>query len=166
MYVCISQIYIYIYISMSSYLYLQVAEYDTPEKLLLREEGAFSRMVQSTGGANAEYLRSLVLRIKEDSMQQIQISSRWSAAAQFAISLNLASALNDLRLEEEEDESCCSSVLKETRTAVITLQQVLEGKHDEVIEDTLNECMVPRDKWWSNLYTVIEGMKNNYNVNS
>lgn len=120
-------------------------------------------MVQSTGGANAEYLRSLVFRVKGDSMQQQQqqihgdrIFSRWSAAAQFAISLNLASALNDLRLVEVES---CSSVLKETRGAVITLQQVLEGKHDEVIEDTLNECMVPRDKWWSNLYTVIEGMK-------
>ncbi|KAJ4703014.1 ABC transporter C family member 2-like [Melia azedarach] len=39
----------------------QVLEYDTPEELLSNEESAFSKMVQSTGAANAQYLRSLVL---------------------------------------------------------------------------------------------------------
>lgn len=138
----------------------QVVEYDKPEQLLLMEDSAFSKMVQSTGGANAEYLRSLVIRDKGDPMQQIRgerIFSRWSAAAQFAVSLNLTSALNDLQLVEVEVNDS-SSVLKETRAAVITLQQILEGKHDEVIEETLNEYMVPRDRWWSTLYRVIEGM--------
>ncbi|PON71683.1 ATP-binding cassette containing protein [Parasponia andersonii] len=39
----------------------QVLECDSPEALLSNEEGAFSRMVQSTGPANAQYLSSLVL---------------------------------------------------------------------------------------------------------
>ncbi|KAH6791430.1 multidrug resistance-associated protein 13, partial [Perilla frutescens var. frutescens] len=38
----------------------QVIEYDTPEKLLENEASAFSKMVQSTGPANAEYLRGFV----------------------------------------------------------------------------------------------------------
>ncbi|KAK6925545.1 hypothetical protein RJ641_007264 [Dillenia turbinata] len=38
-----------------------VQEYDTPERLLLNEESAFSKMVQSIGAANAQYLRNLVL---------------------------------------------------------------------------------------------------------
>ena len=41
-------------------------EYDAPEKLLLNEGSAFSKMVQSTGAANAEYLRSLVLRDEQE----------------------------------------------------------------------------------------------------
>lgn len=138
----------------------QVVEYDTPEKLLRMEEGAFSKMVQSTGDANAQYLRSLVLRENGDPMQQIhgeRIFSRWSAAAQFAVSHSLASALKDLQVVEVEVENS-SKVLNETRAAVITLQQVLEGKHDKVIEETLNEYMVPRDRWWSALYRVIEGL--------
>ncbi|KAL8091101.1 ABC transporter C family member 12-like isoform X1 [Apium graveolens] len=39
----------------------QVREYDAPEKLLSNETGAFSKMIQSTGVANAQYLYSLVL---------------------------------------------------------------------------------------------------------
>ncbi|KAF8391004.1 hypothetical protein HHK36_023304 [Tetracentron sinense] len=38
-----------------------VLEFDAPEDLLLNEWSAFSKMVQSTGAANAQYLRSLVL---------------------------------------------------------------------------------------------------------
>ncbi|KAM1917545.1 hypothetical protein ACFX13_037135 [Malus domestica] len=39
----------------------RVREFDTPERLLSNERSAFSKMVQSTGSANAQYLRSLVL---------------------------------------------------------------------------------------------------------
>ncbi|KAK9267317.1 hypothetical protein L1049_009740 [Liquidambar formosana] len=39
----------------------EVLEYNAPEELLLNEGSAFSKMVQSTGAANAQYLRSLVL---------------------------------------------------------------------------------------------------------
>ncbi|GAB4829409.1 Multidrug resistance-associated protein 9, variant 2 [Ancistrocladus abbreviatus] len=38
----------------------RVIEYDTPKNLLLNKDGAFSNMVDSTGAANAQYLRSLV----------------------------------------------------------------------------------------------------------
>ncbi|KAF4398458.1 hypothetical protein G4B88_025437 [Cannabis sativa] len=46
----------------------QVLEYDSPEELLSNEESTFSRMVQSTGPANAQYLHSLVLRKKHNKM--------------------------------------------------------------------------------------------------
>jgi len=38
---------------------MQVLEFDTPEDLLSNEESAFSKMVQSTGAANAQYLKVL-----------------------------------------------------------------------------------------------------------
>ncbi|XP_023553923.1 ABC transporter C family member 2-like isoform X2 [Cucurbita pepo subsp. pepo] len=39
----------------------QVLEYNTPKQLLSNEQSAFSKMVRSTGAANAQYLRTLVL---------------------------------------------------------------------------------------------------------
>lgn len=144
---------------------MQVLEYDTPKKLLLNEGSAFSKMVQSTGTANAEYLRELVLReegenkFKREPMRfngqgNWLASSRWTAAARLAVAINLASALKDLQVAEQEDST---NIIHETRDAIVTLQGVLEGKHDEHIEETLNHYAVPRDTWWSALYRVIEG---------
>ncbi|XP_071921349.1 ABC transporter C family member 12-like isoform X1 [Coffea arabica] len=144
----------------------QVVEYDAPEKLLLNEGSAFSKMVQSTGAANAEYLRSLVLRdeqenkLKRESRHIIGqgnwlVSSHWTAAAKHAVAINLVSALKDLRVAEFDESN---NIVHETRDAIVTLQGVLEGKHDEQIEETLNNYAVPRDRWWSALYRVIEAL--------
>ncbi|XP_070021229.1 ABC transporter C family member 2-like [Nicotiana sylvestris] len=143
----------------------QVLEYDTPEVLLQKEETAFSRMVQSTGAANAQYLRSLVLGGEEgnsigrdkqlDGQRRWLASSRWTAAAQFALAVTLTSSQNDLVQLEIEDED---NILKKTKNAVITLQGVLEGKHDKEIEDTLDQYQVSRDRWWSSLYKMVEGL--------
>lgn len=142
----------------------QVLEYDTPEVLLQKEETAFSRMVQSTGAANAQYLRNLVLGGEEgnsvgrdkqlDGQRRWLASSRWTAAAQFALAVTLTSSQNDLVQLEIEDED---NILKKTKNAVITLQGVLEGKHDKEIEDTLDQYQVSRDRWWSSLYKMVEG---------
>ncbi|XP_075086770.1 ABC transporter C family member 2 isoform X1 [Nicotiana tabacum] len=143
----------------------QVLEYDTPEVLLQKEETAFSRMVQSTGAANAQYLRNLVLGGEEgnsvgrdkqlDGQRRWLASSRWTAAAQFALAVTLTSSQNDLVQLEIEDED---NILKKTKNAVITLQGVLEGKHDKEIEDTLDQYQVSRDRWWSSLYKMVEGL--------
>ncbi|TMW93430.1 hypothetical protein EJD97_011715 [Solanum chilense] len=143
----------------------QVLEYDTPEVLLEKEESAFSRMVQSTGAANAEYLRSLVIGGGEgnsvakdkqlDGKRRWLASSRWSAAAQYAISFTLSSSQNDLVNSEIVDED---NILKKTKSAVITLQGVLEGKHDKEIEETLEQYQVSRDRWWSSFYRMVEGL--------
>lgn len=145
-------------------LSVQVLEYDTPEVLLEKEESAFSRMVQSTGAANAEYLRSLVIGGGEgnsvakdkqlDGKRRWLASSRWSAAAQYAISFTLSSSQNDLVNSEIVDED---NILKKTKNAVITLQGVLEGKHDKEIEETLEQYQVSRDRWWSSFYRMVEG---------
>ncbi|KAL3522804.1 hypothetical protein ACH5RR_015638 [Cinchona calisaya] len=143
----------------------RVLEYDTPEKLLQNEESAFSKMVQSTGVANAEYLRSLVLggegnnklgrETQLDGQRRWLASSRWAAAAQFALAVSLTSSQNDLvQLEINDDDN----ILKRTKDAVITLQGVLEGKHDKVIEKNLDEYQVSRERWWSALYKMIEGL--------
>ncbi|KAG8365653.1 hypothetical protein BUALT_Bualt18G0128400 [Buddleja alternifolia] len=144
----------------------QVVEFDTPETLLQNEQSAFSKMVQSTGAANAEYLRSLVLRGEGDSKSERDkqhmdgqrrwlASSRWAAAAQFALAVSLTSSQNDLvQLEIEDDDS----ILKKTRDAVVTLQGVLEGKHNKEIEDNLEQYHVSGDRWWSSLYRMIEGL--------
>ncbi|KAK6917096.1 ABC transporter-like, ATP-binding domain [Dillenia turbinata] len=145
----------------------QVLELDTPDRLLLKEDGAFARMVQSTGSANAQYLRSLVHGeeegnnscTEENKLQSQQkrwlASSRWAAAAQLAVAANLGASINHFHWLENEDEN---SILRRTKDSVITLQEVLEGKHDEVIEESLNSYQVSRDRWWSSLYRMVEGL--------
>ncbi|KAH9796201.1 ABC transporter C family member 2 [Citrus sinensis] len=144
----------------------QVLEHDTPEALLLREDSAFSSMVQSTGPANAQYLRSLVFEGKEnksgreetkreDNQRRWLASSHWAAAAQFALAASLTSSQNELqRLDIDNNDN----IIGKTKDAVITLQGVLEGKHNKDIDDTLDQYQVPRDRWWSALYRVIEGL--------
>jgi ABC-type multidrug transport system ATPase subunit len=144
----------------------QIQEFDTPEHLLSNDEGAFSKMVQSTGPSNAEYLKSLVLgdgeermRREESKLQDIQrkwvASNRWAVAAQFALAASLASSHSDL-LSLEAAEG--NNILRKTKEAVITLQSVLEGKHNTEIEESLTQFEVPPDRWWSSLYKVIEGL--------
>jgi hypothetical protein len=52
-------------------LIFQVLEHATPEELLSNEGSAFSRMVQSTGPANAQYLYSLLFESKENKLMLI-----------------------------------------------------------------------------------------------
>ncbi|KAJ6333093.1 hypothetical protein OIU77_009038 [Salix suchowensis] len=145
----------------------RVLEYDTPEELLSNEDSAFSKMVQSTGAANAQYLRSLVIggerqsRLGREENKQLDgqrrwlASSHWAAAAQFALAVSLTSSQNDLQQLEIVDEN---SVLKKTKDAVVTLQKVLEGKHDKEIDESLNQYQISRDGWWSALYKMVEGL--------
>ncbi|XP_058197320.1 ABC transporter C family member 12-like isoform X3 [Rhododendron vialii] len=144
----------------------QVIEYETPEKLLLNETSAFSKMVQSTGAANAEYLRSLVIgeggENKSGRQENIPVdgrrwlaSSHWAAAAQYALAVNLTSSHINLQPWEMGEEN---NMVKRTKEAVVTLQEVLEGKHDECIESTLNQYHVSGESWWSTLYRVVEGL--------
>ncbi|XP_042486678.1 ABC transporter C family member 2-like [Macadamia integrifolia] len=144
----------------------QVLEFDSPEHLLLNEGSAFSKMVQSTGAANAQYLRGLVLgegenrsgnseMMQQEGQRRWLASSRWAAAAQFALAMSLSSSQNDLQQLLIEDEN---SIIRKTKDAVITLQGVLEGKHDKDIDESLNQYQVPRDRWWSALYKMVEGL--------
>ncbi|XP_073264847.1 ABC transporter C family member 12-like isoform X5 [Populus alba] len=140
----------------------QVLEHGTPEELLLPNEGsAFSRMVQSTGPANAQYLYSLVFESKENKLSKRKNdhrwidSSRWAAAAQLALVVSLASSENGLPMLDVGDED---SILRKTKDAVIRLQDVLVGKYDEAICDTLQQSQVPQDGWWSAFYRMIEGL--------
>lgn len=122
-------------------------------------------MVQSTGPANAEYLRSLVLKGKKgesgvvnasqmDGQRRWLASSRWAAAAQFALTVSLIASQKEIQSLYIEDEN---NILMKTKDAVMTLQGVLEGKHDQVIDEALTQYQVPKDKWWSGLYKIIEG---------
>ncbi|CAL5367288.1 unnamed protein product [Camellia sinensis] len=132
----------------------EVMEYDAPEKLLLNEASGFSKMIQSTGAANAQYLHSLVLRGGEgedkssgeeifNGQQRRRVaSSHWNSLLQPS-------------LEMMEDEN---NIVKKTKDAVVTLQEVLQGKHDEVIEKALDQYQFPSERWWSALYKVIEGL--------
>ncbi|KAM2799693.1 hypothetical protein COP1_004503 [Malus domestica] len=146
----------------------QVLEHDSPDKLLSNEESAFSKMVKSTGPANAEYLRGLVFggkqhKLVRDRTEQLAgqsqrgwlASSRWAAAAQLALAVSLTSSQNDLRGMDIEDKN---NIIMKTNDAVITLQGVLEGKHDKEIDDTLNQHHIPREGWWSAFFRVVEGM--------
>ncbi|XP_047940588.1 ABC transporter C family member 12-like [Salvia hispanica] len=138
----------------------QVVEYDTPAKLLENETSAFSKMVQSTGQANAEYLRGLVVARKDKGGRfdgetaSWLLSSRWNAAVQHALAANLSSAVRDLQVLGFEESS---NVISKTKDAVVLLQDVLLGKHDEEIVETLQQFEVSRHTWWSAFYRVIEG---------
>ncbi|KAL0305438.1 UNVERIFIED_CONTAM: ABC transporter C family member 2 [Sesamum radiatum] len=82
-------------------------EYDTPKVLLRNKASAFSKMVQSTGPANAQYLQGLVERREEENKFRIGgqvdgelrwlLSSRWNAATQYALALNLTSSVKNFR---------------------------------------------------------------------
>ncbi|KAM6551932.1 hypothetical protein CsatB_001740 [Cannabis sativa] len=145
----------------------QLLEYDSPEKLLSNEESSFSRMVQSTGPANADYLRSLVLGEKPtvtgSDLEHKQLinqrrwlaSSQWKAAAQYALTVSLAPSQNDLQQSDIEDKN---NILLKTKDAVVTLQGVLEGKYEQDIDEALNRFEVPSDNWWSALYRIVEGL--------
>ncbi|EXC25625.1 ABC transporter C family member 2 [Morus notabilis] len=145
----------------------RVLEYDTPEALLSKEDSAFSKMVQSTGVANAQYLRSLVREREEenrlareeskrlDGQRKWLASSRWTVAAKHALGISLSSSQNDLQRLEIIDEE---NILKKTKDAVITLQGVLEGKHNKEIDESLDHYAISRESWWSSLYRVIDGL--------
>jgi hypothetical protein len=98
------------------------------------------------------------MRREESKLQDIQrkwvASNRWAVAAQFALAASLASSHSDL-LSLEAAEG--NNILRKTKEAVITLQSVLEGKHNTEIEESLTQYEVPPDRWWSSLYKVIEG---------
>ncbi|GKA02216.1 ABC transporter C family member 2-like protein [Tanacetum coccineum] len=121
----------------------QVVEYDAPVKLLEDEGSAFSKMVQSTGAENAQYLRNLAFGAEGDRIEKSAMdgqrrwlaSSRWAAAAQFALAANLTSSSNDLVNMGIEDDN--NSILKKTKDAVVTLQSVLKEEHDKDIDETL-----------------------------
>lgn len=81
-------------------------------------------------------------------------SLRWAAASQHALAISLSSSYGDLQKMEIEDEN---NIIARTKDAVLTLQCVLEGKHDEAIAETLNQLHVSKESWWSALYRVIEG---------
>jgi hypothetical protein len=128
-------------------------------------------MVQSTGPANAAYLRSLVFDKKENNSNEYDKesenrlrqsgSTNWAAATQFAIASSLSSLHQHLQSPNSKDNK---DILNRTKDAVITFQEVLEGKHDETIEETLTQYHVPKGIWWSTLYKVIEGNHSNYKL--
>ncbi|KAF5764679.1 putative ABC-type xenobiotic transporter [Helianthus annuus] len=141
----------------------QVVEYEAPVKLLQDEHTLFSKMVQSTGAANAQYLRDLAFgaeeeraeRVARDGQRRWLASTRWAAATQFALASSLASSQNDLMQIETKDDN---NILKKTKDAVATLQGVLKGEHDKDIEESLERTHVARERWWSALYKVVEGL--------
>uniref|UniRef100_A0A7N0U2M8 ABC-type xenobiotic transporter n=3 Tax=Kalanchoe fedtschenkoi TaxID=63787 RepID=A0A7N0U2M8_KALFE len=132
----------------------KLLEYDTPEHLLSEEGSAFSRMVQSTGAANAQYLCSLVFEGNEEKKMNgearlVDGERRWLASSRW-----VAASHNDLqRLEIDND----TSILEKTKDAVLTLKGVLEGKHNKEIEESLDRHQISQDGWWASLYKIVEG---------
>ncbi|MED6195162.1 Canalicular multispecific organic anion transporter 1 [Stylosanthes scabra] len=144
----------------------RVLEYDSPEELLSNEASAFYKMVQSTGAANAEYLCSIVFgRIVynsngenkglESQMKQLA-SSHWAAATQCAIAATLSSLHVNLQIPNKTNDN--KDILDRMKDALTILQEVLEGKHDDVIQQTLTKYNVPAERWWSTLYRLVEGL--------
>ena len=69
-------------------------------------------------------------------------------------SVMFTSSQDELQRSHIDDNN---NILKNTKDAIITLQGVLEGKHDQIIDETLHQYKVSSDIWWSSLYKKIEG---------
>ncbi|KAI4368065.1 hypothetical protein MLD38_016670 [Melastoma candidum] len=144
----------------------QVVEHDTPYLLLNNENGVFTKMVQSTGPANADYLRGLALQ-SETSKTEGQLhgcssdvstrlaSSYWVAAANRALAVSLSSNETVQSSVADMDEE---NIVRRTRDAIMTLRGVLEGMHDDDIDRTLDLYEVSRGSWWSALYKMVQGL--------
>lgn len=141
-------------------------EMDTPEQLLSDAGSAFSKMVESTGSANAQYLKSIVLDevnskakmngLADENKRRWGVSAKWAAATQWALAMSMASSLQTLG--DISDRDVDHTILEEARGAVRTLQDILQGQHDDEITEELSRRQVPRERWWSALSRVIEGL--------
>ncbi|KAH7289296.1 hypothetical protein KP509_31G069200 [Ceratopteris richardii] len=141
-------------------------EMDTPEQLLSDSSSAFSRMVESTGSANAQYLKNIVMEevkskaganaISEKEIQRWGVSAKWAAATQWALAMSMTSSLETLG--EVSNGNVDHTILEEAQGAVRVLQAILQGQHDDAIDGELSRRQVPRDRWWSALGRVIEGL--------
>ncbi|KAK4338993.1 hypothetical protein RND71_040455 [Anisodus tanguticus] len=76
-------------------------------------------------------------------------------AAQYALATNISTSLNNFQVMESQDKN---NIMRATKEAVVTLKDVLEGKHDKVNEDKLRCSKVPRERWWSSFLHVVEGL--------
>ncbi|MCO5609705.1 hypothetical protein L7F22_063937 [Adiantum nelumboides] len=141
-------------------------EMDTPEQLLSDSGSAFSRMVESTGSANAQYLKSIVLEevnskakaigLADEKRKRWGVSAKWAAATQWALAMSMMSSLQTLG--EISNGDIDHTILEEARGAIRVLQDILQGRHDDGITEELVRRRVPREKWWSALSRVIEGL--------
>ncbi|KAI3800730.1 hypothetical protein L1987_28824 [Smallanthus sonchifolius] len=120
-------------------------------------------LLLDAGAANAQYLCDLAFGAEGDKAEKAAIdgqrrwlaSTRWAAAVQFALASSLTSSQNDLVQMEIEDDN---SILKKTKDAVVNFQGVLKGEHDKDIDESLERAQVPRERWWSALYKVVDGL--------
>ena len=126
----------------------------------------FSGMVRSTGAANAQYLKSIVMgevdmkavleQKADEERRRGTASTRWANAAQWALAMSLTSSQHDLtQICEDEGET---TILERTRDAAQTLYQVLSGQHDSSISESLLQREVSEDRWWLALVRVVEGL--------
>ncbi|KAG6543930.1 hypothetical protein Mapa_014771 [Marchantia paleacea] len=144
----------------------KVVEMDTPATLLLNENSAFAGMVRSTGAANAKYLQRIVMgeldmkaEMEEYAMEEqrnMEASARWASAARWALALSLTGSHEELDAIVKSDRA--ESMLTKARDAAHTLQEVLLGHHDDVIDEELRERQVSKERWWFYLLRVVEGL--------
>ena len=92
----------------------------------------------------------------EDQNPSWGVSSKWAAAAQWALAVSMSSSLK--ALEEVTKIDADDTILEEARNAVKTLHDILHGQHDDTIAEELSRRQVPRERWWSALMRMIEGL--------
>lgn len=70
--------------------------------------------------------------------------------------MSLTSSHQDLQAMSEIEDS--DGILGRTRDAARTLQDVLQGCHDDDIANELSRQEIPTERWWSALSRVLEGL--------
>eukprot|EP00897_Mesotaenium_endlicherianum_P010190 jgi/Mesen1/919/ME000117S00078 len=146
----------------------QAIEYDSPGNLLDNEHGQFFEMVQSTGAANAKYLKRIAkgeVGMKEVLDKPAALRKKtWKKAVGgvafgTATKLSLKPVVQDSDLDAAEAGAAKgSSVLEGLEAAALTIQAALNGEQSSEIANELQRTGVPEDKWWISFLGLIDGL--------
>ncbi|MCO5564932.1 hypothetical protein L7F22_018602 [Adiantum nelumboides] len=144
----------------------QVKELDTPEKLLFNECSLFSKMVESTGPANADYLKNIAMgksKLRVDFDKQAE--EKWtSTTAKYQRTpgqrnVAMASMSSQQDLLEFAARGMAGGILERASDAARIIQEVLEGQHDNEIEDELSQQEISTGGWWSALLRAVQAFR-------
>ncbi|GBG83673.1 hypothetical protein CBR_g37475 [Chara braunii] len=148
-------------------------EYDTPIRLLKKEDGAFASLVKSTGSANAQYLYGVATGdvdiqqqmtgqangVEQKWAHEAAVAQRWIRATKWALGMTLSASHNDLQQMASgvQDESEIP-LLMSVHEAAGTLRRVLRGEHNEALREELQRSGVSEQRWWTTLFRLVEGL--------
>ncbi|KAH6558767.1 hypothetical protein KP509_1Z046600 [Ceratopteris richardii] len=143
----------------------QIKEMDTPRNLLADKSSLFSKMVESTGYSNAEYLRGVAMgeinldpqsNKQEKKIRSVGAPEKMEVAPEQVLATPVLSPLKDL--EVFAAKGVVNGILQRTTDAVKTLHAVLQGQHDNEVDFELSQQQMAAEGWWTALLNALQGL--------